>query len=175
MSEIAADAWTIEPRIDRRRAHARGKSGPTGACSCSSAAAPSRSSIAHTILGKAWIFLRPLVPLFVRVFVFGALLQVGGTAKVPYFLFVAVGTAAWELFASSLMWATRSLQLNGSILARLYVPRLILPIASMVPGLVVLRHPRRRHRRGAVLLPRPATASGTSTAPGCSWRPWPSC
>jgi lipopolysaccharide transport system permease protein len=90
----------------------------------------------NTILGKAWIFLRPLVPLFVRVFVFGALLQVGGTAKVPYFLFMSVGTAAWELFGSSLMWATRSLQLNGAILSRLYVPRLILPIASMVPGVV---------------------------------------
>ena len=90
----------------------------------------------NTVLGKAWIFLRPLVPLLVRVFVFGALLRVSTDGRAPYFLFLAVGAGAWELFASCVMWATRSLQLNGSILSRLYVPRLIVPIAAMVPGFV---------------------------------------
>ncbi len=135
MSEVAADAWTIEPRS-------------------SGAAARTREIWAYrrmflffgrraveklyrrTVLGKTWIFLRPLVPLLVRVFVFGGLLRVSTATAVPYFLFLAVGTAAWELFGSSLMWATRSLQLNGAILSRLYVPRLILPIASMVPGVI---------------------------------------
>jgi lipopolysaccharide transport system permease protein len=88
----------------------------------------------RTILGKAWIVLRPLVPLLVRVFVFGALLEVGSTTGVPYFLFLAVGTAAWDLFASCVMWATRSLQLNTGMLTRMYVPRLILPVATMAPG-----------------------------------------
>ena len=135
MSELAANDWTIEPRSSGAGARAReiwayrrmflffGKRAY-------------EKLYRRTILGKTWIFLRPLVPLAVRVFVFGALLQVGGTTKVPYFLFLCVGTAGWELFGSSLMWATRSLQLNGSILARLYVPRLILPMASMAPGLV---------------------------------------
>lgn len=90
----------------------------------------------NTVLGKAWIVLRPLVPLLVRVFLFGALLAVGTTTKTPYFLFLAVGTGAWELFASCVMWATRSLQLNGGILTRLYVPRVIVPLATMVPGFV---------------------------------------
>ena len=89
-----------------------------------------------TVLGVAWIFLRPLIPLFVRVFLFGALLGVGSASPVPYFLFLAVGGAAWELFATSVMWATRSLELNGGILSRLYVPRLILPVSTMVPGFV---------------------------------------
>jgi lipopolysaccharide transport system permease protein len=90
----------------------------------------------NTILGKAWIFIRPLVPLFVRVFLFGSLLKVGSATGVPYFLFLAVGAGAWELFASCVMWATRSLQLNTSILTRLYVPRVIVPLATMVPGFV---------------------------------------
>lgn len=135
MSEMAADAWTIEPRSTGIAARAR-EIWAYRHMFVFFGRRAFQKLYRNTILGKAWIFLRPLVPLFVRVFVFGALLQVGGAAKVPYFLFMAVGTAAWELFASSLMWATRSLQLNGSILARLYVPRLILPIASMVPGLV---------------------------------------
>jgi homopolymeric O-antigen transport system permease protein len=90
----------------------------------------------QTVLGKAWIFLRPLVPLFARVFLFGALLEVGSATRAPYFVFLAVGSAAWELFASCVMWATRSMQMNGGILSRLYVPRVIVPIATMAPGFV---------------------------------------
>lgn len=135
MSEIAANAWTIEPRLSGMGARAR-EIWAYRRMFLFFGRRAFEKLYRRTILGKTWIFLRPLVPLAVRVFVFGALLQVGGTAKVPYFLFVSVGTAVWELFGSSLMWATRSLQLNGAILSRLYVPRLILPIASMVPGLV---------------------------------------
>jgi lipopolysaccharide transport system permease protein len=91
----------------------------------------------NTVLGAVWIVLRPLIPLLVRVLLFGALLEVGsGRSKAPYFLFLAVGTAAWELFASSVMWATRSLELNGGMLTRVYVPRLILPIVTMTPGII---------------------------------------
>lgn len=91
----------------------------------------------RTILGRVWIILRPIIPLVMRVFLFGALLNVtSGSTQAPYFLFVAVGTAAWDLFASSLMWATRSLELNGGTLTRIYVPRLIIPLATMVPGFI---------------------------------------
>jgi lipopolysaccharide transport system permease protein len=91
----------------------------------------------NTVLGAIWIPLRPLIPLLVRLAVFGGLLGVGtGPGGTPYFIFLAVGSAAWELFASAVMWATRSLDINGGMLTRIYVPRLILPIATMVPGVV---------------------------------------
>ena len=135
MSEIASNAWSIEPRLSGVDARAR-EMWAYRRMFLFFGRRAFEKLYQRTILGKAWIFLRPLVPLAVRVFVFGGLLQIGGQTGVPYFLFLSVGTAAWELFASSLMWATRSLQLNGAILSRLYVPRLILPIASMVPGIV---------------------------------------
>lgn len=135
MSEIEANAWTIEPRAGGIGARARDVWAYRRMFLFFGRRAFEKL-YRRTVLGKVWIFLRPLVPLAVRVFIFGALLQVGGTTKAPYFLFLSVGTAAWELFNSSLMWATRSLQLNGAILSRLYVPRIILPIATMVPGLV---------------------------------------
>jgi lipopolysaccharide transport system permease protein len=135
VSEIASSAWTIEPRTSGAAARARELWAYRRMFLFFGTRAVEKL-YQRTVLGKAWIVLRPLVPLAVRVFVFGALLRVGDTTAVPYFLFLAVGTAAWELFGSSLMWATRSLQLNGSILSRLYVPRLILPIASMLPGVV---------------------------------------
>jgi lipopolysaccharide transport system permease protein len=134
VSEIASNDWTIEPRLTGVGARAR-EMWAYRRMFLFFGRRAFEKLYKRTVLGKAWIFLRPLVPLAVRVFVFGGLLQVGGSSGVPYFLFVSVGTAVWELFASSLMWATRSLQLNGAILSRLYVPRLILPIASMVPGI----------------------------------------
>ena len=134
MSELVANAWTIEPRLSGIGARAR-EIWAYRRMFLFFGHRAFQKLYRRTILGKAWIFIRPLFPLAIRVFVFGDLLQVGGQTSVPYFLFVSVGTAAWDLFASSLMWCTRSLQLNGAILSRLYVPRLILPIASMVPGL----------------------------------------
>lgn len=83
-----------------------------------------------TFLGITWLFLRPLLPLTVRTLVFGGLLGVDAPG-VPYFVFLLVGSSIWDLFASCLMWATRSLQINRSFLGRMYFPRVIVPIATM--------------------------------------------
>ena len=87
----------------------------------------------RTKLGRAWLFIRPLFPLAVRTLIFGGLLGVGSEG-VPYFLFLVAGTTPWELFASALMWGTRSLELNRSLIKQIYVPRLILPISQMTPA-----------------------------------------
>jgi len=88
---------------------------------------------AGTVLGWVWIFIRPLFPLLVSTVVFGRMLGVGSDG-VPYFLFVTVGSATWNFFQQATIWGTRSLQMNRSFLSRIYIPRLILPIASMTPA-----------------------------------------
>jgi lipopolysaccharide transport system permease protein len=90
---------------------------------------------AGTILGRSWILIRALLPLAVQTLVFGGVLGVGSQG-VPYFLFVSVGTTAWDLFAQATMWGTRSLQMNRAFLTRIYIPRLILPIATMSPAII---------------------------------------
>ena len=90
---------------------------------------------AKTHLGWSWILIRPLFPLLVSTLVFGGVLGVGSQG-VPYFLFVSVGTAVWDLFAQAAMWGTRSLDMNRQFLSRIYIPRLILPIANMAPALL---------------------------------------
>jgi homopolymeric O-antigen transport system permease protein len=131
-----AELWTIEPRAGGAAARAREVWQYRRMFRFFGERAL-RKLYQKTVLGMVWIVLRPLIPLLVRVLVFGALLDVGSdTLRVPYFLFLLVGSTAWELFSSCLMWATRSLELNGGLLTRLYVPRLILPIATMVPGFV---------------------------------------
>jgi len=92
---------------------------------------------ARTILGWSWLFIRPLFPLVVSTFVFGGVLGVGSQG-VPYFLFLAVGMATWDLFQQATTWGTRSLEMNRSFLTRIYIPRLILPIASMAPAVLNL-------------------------------------
>lgn len=90
----------------------------------------------RTVLGKLWILIRPLFPLVVKALIFGGLLRVGSEG-VPYFLFLVVGSMIWDLFSGSLTWATRSMELNRALLTRIYVPRLILPLAMMSPAFVV--------------------------------------
>jgi lipopolysaccharide transport system permease protein len=82
-----------------------------------------------------WILIRPLFPLVVNTLVFGGMLGVGSHG-VPYFLFLTTGTSLWELFASSVTWGTRSLELNRGFMSRIYVPRLIMPVASVAPAYV---------------------------------------
>jgi lipopolysaccharide transport system permease protein len=91
----------------------------------------------RTVLGSAWLFIRPLFPLAVNTIVFGGMLGVGSNG-VPYFLFLNVGNTAWDLFASASMWGTRSLDLNRGLISRIYVPRLILPFAMMSPSFLNL-------------------------------------
>jgi len=87
----------------------------------------------RTVLGAAWIFIRPLFPLVVNTIVFGGVLGVGSNG-VPYFLFINCGGALWELFSQSVTWGTRSLELNRGFMTRIYLPRLILPVATMTPA-----------------------------------------
>lgn len=90
---------------------------------------------ARTILGWLWLFVRPLAPLAISTLVFGGLLKVPSEG-VPYFLFFLVGMTGWNLFENSLMWATRSLEINRRLVTKLYFPHLILPLASITPALV---------------------------------------
>lgn len=92
---------------------------------------------ARTVLGRLWLLIRPLLPVFVGAIVFGGLLRVGSDGR-PYFLFFLVGSTLWSWFEGSLTWATRSLELNRKVLRRIYVPRLLLPIAMTAPALVEL-------------------------------------
>ena len=82
-----------------------------------------------TLLGGVWLF-RPLFPLLVRALIFGGVLGVDAPGSVPYFLFVLVGSSVWDLFASSLMWSMRSLQVNRGSMGRMYFPHVIVPFAS---------------------------------------------
>ena len=92
-----------------------------------------RKLYARTILGWTWVLVTPLLPIFLNLFVFGAL--IGLTSEgIPYFLFLTIGNLAWDFFGSALMWSTRGLEMHRKVIDRVYVPRVILPIATMTPA-----------------------------------------
>lgn len=91
----------------------------------------------RTVLGWLWLWINPLFPIALRAMVFGGLLGVGSNG-LPYFLFLLAGTVVWDVFATSLMWGTRALEMNRDLTDQIYHPRAILPFGNMTPSLLNL-------------------------------------
>ena len=128
------DTWVIEPRRDALTARLREVWRYRRLLRFFAAKSLSKL-YKRTVLGAAWIFIRPLFPLVVNTIVFGSVLGVGSNG-VPYFLFIICGNALWDLFSQAVSWGTRSLELNRGFMTRIYCPRLILPMATVTPAYV---------------------------------------
>jgi lipopolysaccharide transport system permease protein len=90
---------------------------------------------ANTWLGWIWLPLRPAAILGTRILVFGGLIGIS-TGGVPYPLFFVVATAAWILFWETTYWSSRSLELNRRLLPHVYVPKVTVIVAAIIPSLV---------------------------------------
>lgn len=129
---VSSDAWIIEPRA--AGVGARGREVWQYRRLLRFFASKALQKLyARTVLGWSWVFIRPLFPLAVKTLVFGSVLNVVSDG-LPYFLFLVAGQTIWELFAGGATWGTRSLELNRGLLTRIYVPRLILPVAMLAPA-----------------------------------------
>lgn len=91
----------------------------------------------QTFFGVAWALLQPLVGVLIFTAVFGraAHLPTGG---LPYAVFVYTGLAVWLYFTSAVSTAAQSLVDNRDLVSKVYFPRLLAPVAAVVPGLVDL-------------------------------------
>jgi lipopolysaccharide transport system permease protein len=94
-----------------------------------------RKFYGNTWLGWFWVPLRPALGLGARVLVFGSILK-ADSGSVPYFVFFALGVAIWELFAVSWYFGTRSMELSRRFIKRIYVPRLVVLVAAVAPGIM---------------------------------------
>ena len=89
----------------------------------------------QTVLGILWAIIQPLLSTFIFTVFFGNLAKVP-SGDLPYSLFVFTGLVYWNFFSSSLSNAANSLISNESIVKKVYFPRLILPLSSVVTGSV---------------------------------------
>lgn len=85
----------------------------------------------QTALGVAWAVLQPVVMMIIYTVFFGRLAQLPSD-HVPYPVFVFTGLLFWNYFATALTNASNCLIDNESIVKKVYFPRLILPVSTVV-------------------------------------------
>ncbi len=90
---------------------------------------------AQTILGATWVILQPLIQMFVFNFIFGTIADLP-TEGIPRPLFTYAGLLGWNLFSKGMTVAGKSMVANRNMITKIYFPRLILPLSSILSGLV---------------------------------------
>lgn len=89
----------------------------------------------QTLLGIAWAIIQPLMTMVVFSFIFGELAKIPSEG-IPYPLFTFAGLVPWTFFANALTQSSNSLVNNANLIQKVYFPRLIIPISSVLAGVV---------------------------------------
>jgi len=89
----------------------------------------------QTFFGVAWALLQPLVGVLIFSVFFGRLAGLP-TDGIPYPLFSYVGLTIWLYVSAAVSTAAQSLVDNRDLVTKVYFPRLLAPLAALVPGLV---------------------------------------
>jgi lipopolysaccharide transport system permease protein len=86
-------------------------------------------------IGIIWAVLQPAMTMLVFSFIFGRFAKMPSDG-VPYPIFVYIGLLPWQYFASVLGLSTTSVVLGGSIVTKIYFPRLIMPVSTAIAALL---------------------------------------
>jgi len=89
----------------------------------------------QTALGAAWAILQPLFMMIIFTIFFGRLAGVA-SAGIPYPLFALAGLVPWTFFSNAITASGNSLVGSANLITKVYFPRLIVPAAAMLAGLV---------------------------------------
>jgi lipopolysaccharide transport system permease protein len=89
----------------------------------------------QTLLGAAWAIIQPVGTMVVFSVFFGSLIKVPSDG-VPYPIFSYAALLPWQYFQGSLTQASNSLVGSATLLRKVYFPRLVIPIASVLAGVV---------------------------------------
>lgn len=91
----------------------------------------------QAVLGASWSILQPLLQVVVFTVIFGNLAGLSSDG-VPYPVFLIAGLVVWTYISSSVLGATQRLVLERDLVTKIYFPRVLAPIASVVPPLLDL-------------------------------------
>lgn len=89
----------------------------------------------QSVLGAAWALLQPIATMVVFSVFLGKLGKMPSDG-VPYPIFTFVALLPWQLFAHSLMVSSQSVVGGASLITKVYFPRLIIPLSSVLAGVV---------------------------------------
>ena len=88
----------------------------------------------QTTLGFLWAILQPLLMMVIFTLFFGKALNIP-SQNLPYPIYVFSGLLIWNLFSTGLTNASNSMVNNASIIKKVYFPRLIIPVSSILVAL----------------------------------------
>jgi lipopolysaccharide transport system permease protein len=89
----------------------------------------------QTIMGVLWAIIQPVFTMVIFSLVFGGLASIPSDG-LPYPIFSFAALVPWTFFANALTQASNSLVVSGAMLKKIYFPRLALPIATVLAGVV---------------------------------------
>jgi len=89
----------------------------------------------QTIMGASWAVLQPLFTMIVFTLIFSNLAQMPSEG-IPYSLFSYSGLLLWTYFQNALTNSGNSLVNNAQLLSKVYIPRIFIPTAPCLAGIV---------------------------------------
>ena len=89
----------------------------------------------QTILGPAWAIIQPFLTTVIFTVVFGSIAGLAPSG-VPSFLFYLAGNVVWQYFSGCLTATATTFTSNAAILGKVYFPRLVMPISTVLSQLI---------------------------------------
>src|SRR6185295_2205875 len=89
----------------------------------------------QTALGAAWAVIQPFCTMVVFSLFFGRLAKMPSDG-IPYPIFAYAALVPWSFFASGLSQSSDSLVGSGSLIKKVYFPRLAIPVTAVLSGVV---------------------------------------
>jgi lipopolysaccharide transport system permease protein len=91
----------------------------------------------QTVLGPLWYFIQPLFTSITFTIIFNNVAGIK-TGSIPPFLFNLAGIITWNYFTACLNETSDTFKKNASIFGKVYFPRVIMPIATVITNLIKL-------------------------------------
>jgi lipopolysaccharide transport system permease protein len=89
----------------------------------------------QTLLGAAWAIVQPFLTMVVFSIFFGKLANMPSDG-VPYPVFAFAALVPWTFFANGLTQSSNSLVQDANLIQKVYFPRLVVPISTVISGAV---------------------------------------
>ena len=90
----------------------------------------------QTVIGVLWALIRPLLTMVVFTVIFGKMAKFPSDGNAPYAIMVYAGMLPWQFFSSAITATSNSLVGNAQLITKVYFPRLIIPVSSIITSFV---------------------------------------
>jgi lipopolysaccharide transport system permease protein len=90
----------------------------------------------QTVIGALWSIVRPLLTMIIFTIIFSKVAKLPPEGNAPYAILVYAAMLPWQFFANALSDSSNSLISNTNLISKVYFPRMIIPISSVITSLI---------------------------------------